>query len=387
MNKFFLLLFFIQSLFVFSPISAQKTDQVKWSAIATLPFADGAGKNPGVAGAFCGVHNNVLLIGGGANFPDAMPWEGGKKKYWDEVYVLTRFSVRNFGWVKKQNDGIFKLKRKIAYGASVTTGEGIVCIGGENENGISKEVFLLQWDAANRQVSEKELPGLPLALTNSAAAGSGKMIYVAGGETVNAVSNKFFSLDLTNTTAGWKELPVIPKALSHTVMLCPSPGKILLMGGRRKGADGISELFNSVFEFDFTTNRWLEKKSMPCTLSAGTGTVKDENTVLLFGGDKGETFHQTEVLLAAIAAEKDEVKKKELVEQKNKLQQRHPGFNREVLQYDIAKDEWIPAGVIPFDTPVTTTAVRWKKHVFIPSGEIKAGVRTPQVLQGKIKQQ
>ena len=171
-------------------------------------------------------------------------------------------------------------------------------------------------------------------------------------------------------------------------MLSLRPGcfnkRCVFIGGRRKGAGGISELYNSVFEFDITSNQWQEKKSLHYALSAGTGIVKNENTILLFGGDKGETFHQAEILLAAIAAEKDEVKTKELIEQKNKLQQNHPGFSREVLQYDIGKDAWKPAGVIPFVTPVTTSAVKWKDYVFIPSGEIKAGVRTPQILMGRI---
>ncbi len=384
--KLFLLSIFCLDLFSPVTILAQKTAGIKWSAVAELPPVGGTQKNPGVAGAFCGMHNNVLLVAGGANFPDSMPWQGGKKKYWDDIYILTKPIIRNFGWSKKYSDGDCKLKQKVAYGASVTTDDGVVCVGGENENVISKEVFLLQWDAENRQVIIKELPGLPLALTNASAAASEKIIYVAGGETPNGVSDKFFSLDLANTSVGWKELRVIPKPISHAVMLSPSPEKIFLIGGRRKTATGISELYNSVFEFDIISGHWEEKRELPYALSAGTGIVKSKNIILLFGGDKGETFHQTEILLTAIAEEKDDVKRKKLVEQKNKLQQNHPGFSPEILQYDITKDEWKLEGVTPFVAPVTTSAVKWKEYVFIPSGEIRAGVRTPQILRGKLKQ-
>ena len=34
----------------------------------------------GFAGAFTGVSKGHLLVAGGANFPDAPPWENGKKK-------------------------------------------------------------------------------------------------------------------------------------------------------------------------------------------------------------------------------------------------------------------------------------------------------------------
>ena len=87
----------------------------------------------------------------------------------------------------------------------------------------------------------------------------------------------------------------------------------------------------------------------------------------------------------AISNEKDEIKKQELVEQKNKLQMAHPGFKPDVLLYNTVTDEWQKLADIPFAVPATTAAVVWDNCVFIPSGEIKAGVRTPQILLGKIK--
>jgi N-acetylneuraminic acid mutarotase len=55
-----------------------------------------------------------------------------------------------------------------------------------------------------------------------------------------------------------------------------------------------------------------------------------------------------------------------------------------VLLYDTRKDEWKAAGCISYDSPVTTTAVKWNNKIIIPGGEIKAGVRTPQILSAKI---
>lgn len=383
-HKLFLLFFLFYGLTLFSPILAQKPLRFKWSVVAELPPDSGNTKNPGVAGAFAGIHNNVLLIAGGANFPTAMPWEGGKKIYWDNVYVLENNGKIGFGWVRSEK---FKLGQRIAYGASVSTDAGIVCIGGENENGISKNVFLLQWNSLSRKVIVNDLPELPLPLSNASAAAISNSIYVAGGETLNGVSDKFYVLDLENVSANWKQLPAVPKPVSHSVMLVPAIAeekKIYLIGGRKKSSSGISELSRSVFEFDIRKNSWTEKTSLPYTLSAGTGIASGYGDMLLFGGDKGETFHKTEVLLADIAAEKDEAKKQELIQQKNKLQQSHPGFSNEVLQYNPEKNKWKVIGKIPFSTPVTTAAVKWGNYIFIPSGEIKAGIRTPNILLGKM---
>lgn len=73
------------------------------------------------------------------------------------------------------------------------------------------------------------------------------------------------------------------------------------------------------------------------------------------------------------------------MQQRIKLQSSHPGFNHEVLLYNTLKNEWKNMDEIPYDSPVTTTSVKWKNYVFIPGGEIKAGVRTPQILEGELK--
>ncbi len=336
-----------------------------------------------MAGPVTGVHNDVLIIGGGANFPDSMPWRGGKKKYYDEIYIY-----REYRKSLVLQEEVAKLPSAIAYTANCSTPQGIVYAGGENELGITNKVFLVQWDEAKKTVSSNELPELPLPLTNASAVYADNAIYLAGGETNTAVSSSFFKLDMKNVNAGWQALPDLPKPVSHTVMVALE-GKsgnisIYLVGGRRRNGDGISDLYNTVFSFDTKKGIWEEKQSLPYKLSAGTGVAQGRKNILIFGGDKGETFHKTEKLIAAISAETNETKKSELIRQKNDLQSSHPGFSHDVLLYDIAKDEWKKLGDIPFDSPVTTTALIWNKKVLIPSGEIKAGVRTPQILVVKL---
>ena len=55
-------------------------DTPTWDQLAPLP-------DPlGVATPFAGVSGGALLVAGGANFPDKMPWEGGKKVWHDRVW-------------------------------------------------------------------------------------------------------------------------------------------------------------------------------------------------------------------------------------------------------------------------------------------------------------
>lgn len=367
------------------PALAQKKQNyiLKWDIAAELPADSGQHNSLGVAGPVTGIHNNVLFVGGGANFPDAMPWQGGTKKYHTAIHVYNAKQCK-----LKLLPKLFSLPYPVAYAASCNTASGVLYAGGENEKGISDKVWLMIWEDKTEEILFKTLPSLPFPVTNAAATLIGNTVYLAGGETTQNTSVQFLSLDLNNFAAGWKKLADIPQPVSHTVLtvaLTKTSGKIYLCGGRKKNSNGISTLYNNVFMYDVTTNSWQQKKSLPYELSAGTGIMQDEKNIIVFGGDKGIVFNETETLIAAINAEKDPAKKQELMRRKNNLQSQHPGFSKELLQYNIKSDTWKIIDSIPFDTPVTTTAVKWGSCVLIPSGEIRAGVRTPHIFQATIQ--
>lgn len=338
----------------------------------------------GVAGPVTGIHHNMFLVGGGANFPELMPWLGGKKKYYSNLKV---FLPKNDGELIYA--GEFELPEATAYGANVSTEHGVVYAGGENENGISKKVLLIQWNLVSKKVDIKSLPDLPFAVTNASAVYEGQFIFLAGGETSKAATDQFVCLDLKNQDQGWKKMPSIPRPVSHAVFVKnknKSGTGFYLVGGRKKNENGISELYSSVYAFDLKTRKWMEMKPLPHPVSAGTGVSIGGDQILLFGGDKGETFYRTEMLIAAISGENDPLKKEQLNKQKVKVQSEHPGFSNEILRYDISSNEWKKDGVIPFEIPVTTSAVFWNKYVFIPGGEIRAGVRSPHILLGRLSE-
>ena len=105
-------------------------------------------------------------------------------------------------------------------------------------------------------------------------------------------------------------------------------------------------------------------------LSAGTAWSDAESNIFLFGGDAGMTFNKTEELIFAISKEEDPGKREMLNQQKASLQAAHPGFSGEILHYNACDDEWSVAGRLPFDPPVTTTAVASRDgEVIIPSDE------------------
>ena len=57
---------------------------------------------------------------------------------------------------------------------------------------------------------------------------------------------------------------------------------------------------------------------------------------------------------------------------------RHPGFGGKALRYDRESGKWAEAGAIPA-ARVTVPCVRWDRAWVVPSGEVRPGVRSPDV--------
>lgn len=363
-----------------APCPAQQPPDIHWTLSGELPAKNGQ-PSLGVAGPVAGVHNGVLLVAGGANFPDGAPWLGGKKKYYTEGFVFRKNAAGSLQYLQP-----FSLPFAVGYTANCSTPDGVVAAGGENDAGLRKDVWRLQWDEAENSVHILPLPSLPFGVSNAALAYYQNRLYFAGGERAGDVSNELWRLDLSDTAAGWQQVSLLPKRVSHAVLVVQSNGKedcLYLLGGRVRNPGGLSELYATVYEFDLKKEGWMVKKPLPYALSAGTGVAEGTQTILLFGGDTGETFHKTEALIAAIGKETNEALKQQLNKEKTAVQSTHPGFCRQVLLYNTKKNKWSPNGCLPFAAPATTTAVKWGEVVYLPSGEIKAGVRTPAIQMGQ----
>lgn len=372
------------TLIVSIAIPAQKKVIIDWSVCAELPSEIQHAKHPGLAGAYSGIIKNNLIILGGANFPDKMPWDGGLKKYHSTIYVLSLSGKKPCQWVSTKID----FPVPIAYGATVLHKDKLICIGGENDNGPTDRIWQVSLNPLRDNVLIKELSRLPVPLTNLTANIIGHTLFIAGGESKSEVSNKLYSLDLKHIEKGFKSLPSVPVALSHAVFLShsiKSGADLFLIGGRKKNQNGISTLYSSVFKYNVKSNTWATLADLPYALSALTGVTISNNQILILAGDTGETFSKTEQYLLAISTEKEVAKKDELINQKNHLQINHPGFSKNILQYNVQNNVWSEVGTFPYEAAVTTTALRWHKSIIIPSGEIKAGIRTPKIFKGDLK--
>jgi len=361
---------------------------IQWSIGATLLNEDGS-ESLGFAGSINGISNDALIVAGGANFPDKMPWEGGKKYYSDQIYVLEKIG-NEYTWNNKVNK---RLPKPIAYCGSTSTDYGIVYAGGENDEGLSDKVIILSWNESIKEVDIKDLPQLPLALVNVGLTQIKNVVYAIGGDGLKNSSNIFLRLDLNRGNLIWEQLPDLPIALANTVAVAQSSldgMQVYAIGGRTKTNSGISTLHNTVFAFNPNTNKW--KLCAPISngvdiikLAAGAGLAVGENNIILAGGDDGIVFNQIEGYLGKAAKADSEEERLDLINAKNQLIFNHQGFFKEVLIYDTFKDLWTRMGELPYLAQVTTTATKWNNNMVLSTGEIKPGLRTPNIIIGEIK--
>lgn len=124
-----------------------------WKSLHDLPKPTNRSVQEGVAGAFAGESNGVMIVAGGANFHGAkgafeqgnmFAHNGFGKAFNAETYVL--------------QDGLWSqstdLPHGLAYGVSFTTNKGILMIGGEDaKRAARKEVYLLSWDGKSVQIT------------------------------------------------------------------------------------------------------------------------------------------------------------------------------------------------------------------------------------------
>ncbi|WP_235005326.1 galactose oxidase [Pedobacter nyackensis] len=372
------------------PVFSQKTKEpnVEWIVAASLQDVEG-NISLGFAGAINAVHNNVLIVAGGANFPDKMPWDGGKKYYSNEIHVLQK-SADGFHWNKRMKE---PLPEPIAYCGNTSTPAGVVYVGGENDKGLSKKAYRINWDNHKHKVTVIQLPDLPIAVTNIALTSIGNVVYAIGGDLPKRSTDAFFSLDLNEQNPVWKVLPNLPVAMGNSVAVVQKDKagtNIFVIGGRTKTASGISDLHSTTYVYDVNRENWQEVAPISdgknvTNFSAGAGVGIGDRWILITGGDNGKTFHKIENYLAQIAQTEDVEVKARLVKEKNELSIHHRGFYRGMLLYNTMTNKWSKIGELPFSAQVTTTATMWNGNIVLSNGEVKPGIRTPNVMLGLIK--
>ncbi len=308
--------------------------------------------SPGIAAAIAGMHEGVLIAGGGANFPDRPPWEGGVKRTYDEILALPP------GDTKWRSAG--KLPAPRAYATVVTVPDGVLAIGGENAAGFFQDALWLRWDGA--QVVFEPAPALPEPLASPVAAVLDGKVYLAGGYTPAGAgrvsTGGFYCLDLADGAAGWKALPSWPGPTRALAVLAALGGAIYLISGleMKIGTDGQPQITYLTDAYRYRPGgAWEKLPDLPWSVIAAPSpapVTPAPDRIFVFGGVDGRQVG------------------------KMPRDRRVP---EDILYFDVARHEWLlwpeawPEPVV--SAPVVPAGDEW---IFV-SGETMAGHRTTMI--------
>ncbi|EMI18888.1 SSS sodium solute transporter [Rhodopirellula maiorica SM1] len=332
-------------------VAADASPRMSWESLPPIP------EKLGLAGPFAGVHNDALIVAGGANFPQPV-WE--TEKVWhDSINVL----VNDGGKLKWKRAG--RLAKPMAYGASVSTDDGVVCIGGNDAKQTFEQVFVLMWDAETETIRQHAYPSLPKPCAYAAATIIGQTIYVAGGQsdaTLDSAMSNLWSLDLSKqgdpSAFLWQELTPCPgprRAFNLTVHQHNGYNDCVYVISGRNLDQGQPHFLRDVWEYTPATMAWRKRADVPRGVMAGTAAAYGQSHLFVLGGADGTLF-----------------------EKSDELKDKHPGFPKTALAYHTITDTWVEAGEMPANH-VTTTAVKWGEAIIVPSGEVRPRVRSANV--------
>lgn len=372
-------------------ISGHGQSRITWKSWAELPaLPEGAqeGKQPdhlGLAGTYSGVSNGILIVAGGANFPNKSPWKGGQKWYWDQIYLARVNKEGQPEWLDTRK----KLSVPMAYGAVIQRGDEVLLIGGENSEGVVSDVTVLRWNSDAQDLERKSWSSLPegfQAIGGGIAEGRILVHGVRGNRNV-------LLLYEGERKDSWKELEGCPgPPREYPVCQVQSNGRIqgfYLFSGRTTDDSGNIHLLTDGYVYDPIQNEWRmigpvsPDGSEPICVMGASSISSGASHILVFGGDPGRDLLERVAVDGQWKQAVNETEKAQLKAHLDRLFEEHPGFSRQILSYHTITDSWVVLDTFPSLLPVTTQALRWENDFYITSGEIHPGVRTPVVWQGR----
>lgn len=337
-------------------------EPIVWSELPPLP--DTAGR----AGMFAGVSQGRLFCMGGANFPDGYPWEGGRKKWHNDIFMLEAGANQ---WRQLAD----VLPGGLAYGVSVSYKDCIFLVGGSTATVHSDETWLLRW--GNGILDIEAGPRLPHPLANMAGTRVGSLLMVVGGmeKPDGAPLLCCYGLDLDAPDNGWFALPEWPGEGRIFPVTGSFAGKFYLFSGENKKRNAVGLDQRHIFQDAFcfapakTGNRWSGEwhrlSDLPVGMSAGANPAPlvAGRAFLFWGGvDRLTALHS--------------------------VPQAHPGIGGELLWYNPETDRWgYDEGSEREPGRVTLPTVDWNGQTYYISGEVKPGIRTNRITGVTVEKQ
>jgi cyclically-permuted mutarotase family protein len=369
-----------------------------WKEITSLPPNVNSNTQVGLSNPFAGDVNGQVLVAGGCNFPDTPVYKGGEKRYYNDIFLLNSNKNEEYHW-----EIVGAMPESLAYGASVVVKDGLLCIGGRNNENAVSSVRLIRLDDSSNKINVEDWPSLPFTMENMGAALVDDKIYVAGGIADGKVANTFLSLDLNKKGTidfKWEILPDFPgPGRVQLIVVAQNEAEerhlFLFSGSSFPENQDSPTICTDGLEYNPKIKKWnflpaIQVKGEEAkSLHGGAGIAIGTHHILLIGGVNKNIFRKGWELERKIALKRNSKDTIGLSDLKNQLltyytqKSENYQFNKKVMVFNSITKVWSNGCDYPFDAPSGAPLVKSGKGWFVINGEVKPGVRSPKVYYGE----
>ncbi|HEY1066595.1 MAG TPA: hypothetical protein VGE52_10815 [Pirellulales bacterium] len=202
------------------------------------------------------------------------------------------------------------------------------------------------------------LPSLPAPRANCAGALVGHLLYLSGGQERpdGPACNTTWRLDLASQAPAWERLTDCPGEPRMLAVAASCDDAFWIVGGVAldRSAQGkfTRRYLRDAYRFDSRAG-WRRVADLPHPIAAAPSPAPaDAVGFHILGGDDGS--------------------------QSSALPHEHRGFSSRRMSYSLKAEQWQVVDDVAAPR-VTVPCVQWKNEWIIPSGEIRPGVRSPEV--------
>lgn len=352
------------TMFYPADMAAQTLHAVSFERIFGFPSHE-EGIEKGVSACFAGAIGDCLVMAGGCNFPDTPAAEGGQKRYYKGIYAAKPTDQNSLDWQL-----VGELPEPCAYGVTIQLPDTLLLIGGNNNGGSSAKVLKLRLKAGKALL--ETWPDLPAPMDNFTGSTDGKVVMVYNGE-------RLFCLDLQAPDKGWSELSLAHPAKIGQPVSGFSDGIFHVWGGstaKTAGEEATLRIKGTRFCED--KKRFCEGRETPVPapkngageeifLGGGAAINLSDTHILAIGGVNKDVF------LSAVNHPQPGYMTHEVEWYR---------FNPVVSVYD--GQRWHCLGTSKITARAGAALVKFRDKVYIIGGELKPGIRTPDIYRMEI---
>ena len=334
------------SLLLAAGLAGCHTETMRVTDLKAIPDAAYA---KGVSAPFCGAIQDVLVVAGGANFPDRSLLEGGAKRVYADIWAKAPHGRR---WV---HAGV--LPDSTAYGATFAVDSALVLAGGNICGAPTDRVYELRLRYGKAVL--RTLPQLPMPMEQCGWTRDGDRLYLVGGIGTTGV------YACTVGEYVWSKVADLPEPLVQPVAFA-SDGKLFVWGGFNPETLAVSDRGRCLDDA-----LWRETAAIPDggTFVGAAGATLPDGRLVVVGGVNRAIFARA---LHNTPEDRIPYLSKEPAEYQ---------FRQDVFAFDPEAETWETLDTVPACALAGPgLAVRPDGGLYVAGGELKPGVRSPRIL-------